>query len=356
MLSENTRVCRKPVRLSKYDADSETSGEIALPQSQRTSLLSPALTSVALLSLVSLGQQELTRAGQDSPSGRHSSSISWLSCQTAWCMFKGTVSEAGQHSEWCGFLMPNPLACEYLGMIFLHILYQRTREVVSPCSPRGLLGPAKLSSPSPNRHPPASQRAAQGSQTCLYSSYPCNDLFLCLPRVLSLPRLWPNTCSSSFSSQGQSVTEPTLLFAQLVSQKHWLNHMEGTNHICPSCLSTQWGPVLSLLLVSFWDVFIHYSFLSHWFLIPNSLSLHSNHFQSLSALHCSFISRYLAGILCSVIKTSLSPQITCLIHLDCICTGRVLPPCEHQHCTLMFQFNFNMENCLNKQIKSHSHM
>lgn len=100
MLSENTRVCRKPVRLSKYDADSESSGEIALfLQSQRTSLLSPTLTSVALLSLVSLGQEELTRAGQDSPSGRHSSSISWLSCQTAWCMFKGTVSEAGQHSE-----------------------------------------------------------------------------------------------------------------------------------------------------------------------------------------------------------------------------------------------------------------
>lgn len=49
-----------------------------------------------------------------------------------------------------------------------------------------------------------SQRTPQGSQTYLHSSYPCNDVLLRLLRILPLPRLWPNTCFSSFSSQGQS--------------------------------------------------------------------------------------------------------------------------------------------------------
>lgn len=54
--------------------------------------------------------------------------------------------------------------------------------------------------------------------------------------------------------------------------------------------------------------FLHYLFLSHWFPIPNITSLHSNNFQST-------ISRYLTRTLYSGIKTSLPPQVTCLIYL-----------------------------------------
>lgn len=67
---------------------------------------------------------------------------------------------------------------------------------------------------------------------------------------------------------------------------------------------------------------------------PNTASLHSSHFQSLTIVHCSPISSSFTSSLYSNMKTSLSSQVTCLIHLGCTCIGREQPMFEHPrlHC------------------------
>lgn len=75
----------------------------------------------------------LSLAGQPA---RHSCSISWVSCQMVWGMFKGTASEEGKQGR-----TPNNTARLCSGKIFWGTVWQRTWEVVSTYRP-----------------PPASQR------------------------------------------------------------------------------------------------------------------------------------------------------------------------------------------------------
>lgn len=84
---------------------------------------------------------------------------------------------------------------------------------------------------------------------------------------------------------------------------------------------------------------------------PNTASLHSNNFQSLTTVHCRSISRYFTSSLYSTMKTSLSPQVTCLIYLDCTYIGREQPPMLEQprlHCCCFNPFK-KRENLLKHQ-------
>lgn len=67
---------------------------------------------------------------------------------------------------------------------------------------------------------------------------------------------------------------------------------------------------------------------------PNTDSLHSNNLQSFTTVHCSSISRCFTSSLYSSMKTSLSPQVTCLKYLHCSYIGREQPVFEHPrlHC------------------------